>query len=47
MGIFIMIVGFLNMLGVKNMAHMFASTVLIILGMWVHGAFDSVLGVCS
>lgn len=47
MGILIMIIGFLYILSIRNMAQCIAATISIIFGMWVHGAFDSVLGVCS
>ncbi len=47
MGIFIMIIGFLYMLSITNMTQYIVATTSIIFGMWVHGAFDSVLGVCN
>ena len=47
MGILLMIVGVLGVFVANRFEEITAAAILIMLGLWAYGAFDSILGVCQ
>ncbi|UNM95535.1 hypothetical protein MMG00_09910 [Ignatzschineria rhizosphaerae] len=44
MGVFLMVLAVLGLLGSQSIKSVLASTIMLVFGMWVHGAFDQILG---